>query len=95
MFEENVSAYLDTVSGFALDATYDPSGANTAVKVIFDNPYIEQAGIGTSNPTATGLASAFPASCIDKQIVISGTTYTIRGREPMDDGAFVILQLET
>jgi hypothetical protein len=54
VFSENVSAYFDSTSGFALDATFDPSGANTAVKVIFDQPYLAQEGIGGSNPTVLG-----------------------------------------
>ena len=31
---------------------------------------------------------------IGTSIVIGGVTYTIRGREPLDDGAEVLLQLE-
>jgi hypothetical protein len=90
-FTEDPDVFLDT-EAFAVDATYD--GA-TAVKVIFDNAYLEGVGIGGTNPVATGKASDFPAgTSIGKTLAIGATTYTIRGREPVDDGLFVMLQLE-
>lgn len=94
MFAENVSAFLDSTSGHALDATYDPSGANAAVKVILDLPYGEFEAMSGTHPTATGKASDFPTTCVNKQLVIGSTTYVIRGREPVDDGTFVHLILE-
>lgn len=95
MFTENVSAYFDTTSGFALDATFDPSGVNRAVKVIFDQPYLAQEGIGGSNPSALGLPADFASSCIGKTLVINSTSYIIRRREfEMPDGHVVRLQLE-
>jgi hypothetical protein len=96
VFVENVSAYFDSVSGFALDATFDPAGANTAVKVIFDEAYIAASGIGGTNPVALGKASDFAsgAATIGKQLVIGASTFVIRGREPVDDGVCVQLELE-
>jgi hypothetical protein len=31
---------------------------------------------------------------VNKTLLVNGVTYTIRNREPMDDGAFVLLQLQ-
>jgi len=91
MFTEDPDVFLDT-DMFAVDATYD--GA-TAVRVIFDNAYLGQVDIAGTNPVATGKASDFPAgACIGKALVISGVTYVIRVRQPVDDGLFVQLQLE-
>ena len=90
-FTEDPDVFLDT-DMFAVDATYD--GA-TAVKVIFDNAYLEGVDIAGTNPVATGKASDFPAgTCIGKTLVIGAVTYKIRVRQPVDDGLFVQLQLE-
>lgn len=92
-FTEDLSAYFDTASGFAVAATYD--GA-TAVEVIFDNEHLLAHDlVSTSNPVAIGKASVFPAAAVTKTLVIAGVTYTIRDRQPMDDGALVRLELET
>jgi len=91
MLSEDPDVFLDT-DDFAVDATYD--GA-TAVKVIFDNAYLEQVDVAGTNPVATGKASDFPAgTCIGKTLVIGATTYIIRVRQPVDDGLFAQLQLE-
>lgn len=91
MFTENLDAFFNTSTGFALDATYD---GVTAVKVIFDNGYLEQLGIAGTRPAAMGKASDFPAAAVGKTLLVGGTTYTIRGREPQDDGALVLLSLK-
>ena len=90
MFTEDLDAFLNE-DEHAVAGTYD--GA-TAVSVIFDNAYLEQLGVAGTRPLATGKATDFPAAAVSKTLVISGTTYTIRAREPTDDGAFVLLQLE-
>lgn len=91
MFEEDLDAFLDP-RDHGVEALYD--GATT-VHVIFDNAYTESFGIAGTSPVALGKASDFPAaSAIDKTLVIGGTTYKIRNRQPQDDGAFVALQLE-
>lgn len=90
-FTEDLSAFLST-DDFATAATYDSS---TAVNVIFDRAFIETLGMTNTNPVAMGKASDFPeGSAVGKTLLIGSTTYTIRGREPLDDGAFVLLQLE-
>lgn len=88
---EDLDAFLDT-DEHAVDATYD--GA-TAVKVILDNEYLlAHDMVSTTNPFAIGKASVFPAAAVGKTLLIGGTTYTIRDRQLIDDGAFVRLQLE-
>lgn len=91
MFSEDLDEFLDSVTGHALDATYDGS---TAVKVIFDNAYLQQLDIAGTRPAALGKASVFPAAAVGKTLLIGATTYTIKGREPVDDGAFVLLTLK-
>ena len=92
MFTEDLDAFLNT-SEHAIAATYDSA---TPVAVIFDNDFLRALGVvDTSDPAALGKASDFPAaSAVPKSLAISGTTYTIRSRQPIDDGAFVLLQLE-
>jgi hypothetical protein len=91
VFTENLDAFLDSTSGHAHEATYD--GA-TAVKVIFDAAYSPELGVAGTNPIAIGKASVFPAAAVGKTLLVNGVTYTIRNREPQDDGAFVLLQLQ-
>ena len=90
MLTEDPDIFLNTAE-FAVDATYD--GA-TAVKVIFDNAYMEGVGIAGTNPVATGKASDFPAAAVGKTLVIAAVNYVIKNRQPVDDGLFVLLQLE-
>ena len=90
MFTEDLSVFFDT-DDFATAATYN--GA-TAVAVIFDAAYLAQLGIAGTNPVALGQASVFPAAAVGKTLAIGGTNYIIRDRQPQDDGATVLLQLE-
>jgi len=90
-FTENIDAFFDT-DAFATAATYN---GVTAVTVIFDSSYVEALGVSSVNPVATGKASDFPiSSAVGKTLLINSVTYKIRGREPIDDGALVVLQLE-
>lgn len=88
---EDLDAYFDPVNGMGVAAIYD--GA-TNVNVTFDNAYVEGFGIAGVGPVAMGRASVFPAAAVGKTILINGTTYTIRGREPVDDGEIVRLTLK-
>ena len=90
-FTEDLDAFLDPVNGVATAATYD--GA-TPVNVIFDHAYLEQLDIAGTRPAALGKASVFPAAAVGKTLLIGGTLYTIKGRELIDDGAFVLLPLK-
>lgn len=94
MFAENVDAFLNSVSGHAIDATLDPGGANTAVKILFDANYQEALGVAGTRPLAIGRSSVFGAGAIGQTLVISGVSYSIIGREPIDDGVFVNLPLK-
>jgi hypothetical protein len=94
VFTEDRTAFLKQ-SEHAVAAVYDAAGANTSISVIFDEPHLEQVGIGGTNPTALAEASDIPATgSIGKTLTISGTVFVIRARQPVDDGAFVELELE-
>ena len=71
-------------------------GAAGGVTAIFDAAYLEQLGIAGTRPVALVKASAVVAADVGKTFtrVAGGAVYTIRGYEPVDDGAFVILPLE-
>ena len=91
MITEDLDAYLaDFGEAFTLQG-----GAAGGVTAIFDNAYLEAVGIAGSNPVAQCKASAVVAADIGKTFtrVGTGVVYTIRGVEPIDDGAFVQLQL--
>ena len=92
MFTEDLAAFytLKSAGGLADPATH----ASATKPVFFDHGYVEQLGVAGTNPTARAQASDFAVGDIGTSIVIGGATYTIRGREPIDDGAEVLLQLE-
>lgn len=91
-FAEDLSVFFDS-DDFAQAATYD--GGAEPVYVIFDRAYVEAiTGIVGTSPVALAQAADIPAAGVGKALVISGTTYTIRRREPHDDGAIVQLHLE-
>ena len=94
MFTENLNEFLDT-NAFAQSATFMPTtGTASTVAVIFDEAYAEQFGVAATNPVAMGKASDFGATVtVGGTLLIAGTTFTIRERELVDDGAFVRLQL--
>lgn len=90
-FDEDLSVFFNSAE-LASTATYN--GA-TPVDVIFDRAYIEAlVNMAGTAPVALALASDIPPGAEGKTLAISGTTYTIRGREPQDDGAVVLLRLE-
>lgn len=90
MFTEDLSVFFDE-NAFATVAT---AGWGGTVNVIFDAAYVEQLGVAGTNPVALARASDVTVARIGSTLVIGGVTYTIRGREPQDDGAVVLLQLE-
>lgn len=89
-FTEDLSYLDDTTTGFAVSATYNGS---TTVTGIFDNGYAEAGGVQGSNPTFTLKTSAIASPAHGDTLVISGTTYKIRGVEP-DGTGVTVLQLE-
>lgn len=92
MFTEDLSPFFDTVTGFAVAATLQ-GGAAGGVPVIFDAAYIDTLGMAATNPVALGKATDFPSAAVGKTLLIGSTTWTIRNRQPQDDGTFVLLQL--
>lgn len=93
MFTEDRAAFLNQ-DEHAVAAVFDAVGANTAVSVLFDRAHLEQLDISGTNPVARGDADDFPeGSTVDKTLTIDGVSYTITDRRPVDDGAFVDLDL--
>ncbi len=92
MFTEDLNAFFNT-DEHAVSATYD---GTDAVKGIFNAPDLGQLGmIAGINPTFLCAAGDIDADPTGKTLVISSTTYKIRDIKPQDDGAVVILELET
>lgn len=89
MFTENLDAFLDT-NAFAIAATLQ---GGAVVNVIFDQAALDVLGVAGVNPVALAKASAVSAANIGQTLTINGTAYTIRNRQPQDDGALVLLQL--
>lgn len=92
-FTENLAAFFDTTSGFAVSATLQ-GGAAGGVQVIFDKAYLEQLGVAGDRLTALVQASQVAQADVDKTLTIGAVTYTIRGRELVDDGALAVLVLK-
>lgn len=90
MFTEDLTVFFDD-DDFAESATCAGSTAN----VIRDREYLATQGIvAGANPIVMAKASDFGTSIVGTTITVSGTSWTIRSREPMDDGSVVVLQLE-
>lgn len=94
MFTEDLDAFLDD-DDFAIAATLQ-GGATGGVAVIFDRAYLEQMGLAGTRPVAIAKASAVSEADVvaAKTLTISGTAYTLKGREPIDDGSLVMLTLK-
>ena len=93
MFTEDLDAFLDTAYGLATSATLQ-GGAADGIAGFLDAAYVETFGMAGTNPAFVCKASAVAVGDIGKTLTIGGVTYTIRNREPIDDGACVRLQLE-
>lgn len=90
MFTEDLTQFFDTAD-FATAATLQ--GSSTPINVIFDAAHLEELGVSSANPVALVQASAVADSDIGKTLTINAVAYTIRDRQPQDDGATVLLQL--
>jgi hypothetical protein len=90
MFSENLDDFLDTTYGLATSATLQ---GGAAVSGFFDEAHQDALGMAGTNPVFQCKASAVAESDIGKTLTIGGVIYTIRNRQPLDDGAFVLLQL--
>jgi len=95
VFTEDLTAFYDPLNGFASAAVYDAAGANTALNVIFDEPHLEMVDIGGTNPVARARAVDIPATgWKGKTLTVGAASFTIEARQPIDDGAEVLLQLQ-
>jgi hypothetical protein len=90
MFTEDLDAFL-SADDFAIAATLQGGGT---VNVIFDRAVLNDLGIAGTSPQALAKASAVSTANVGQTLTISGTAYTIMRRDPMDDGAFVLLDLK-
>ena len=89
MFTEDLTAFFDT-GDFAIAATLQ--GGST-VNVIFDRAVLNDLGVAGTSPQALARAADVSTSNIGQTLTINGTAYTIQRRDPIDDGAIVLLDL--
>jgi hypothetical protein len=92
VFTEDLDVFL---ADFGVASTLQ-GGSAGAVMAIYDAAYLEQLGIAGTHPQALVKASAVAAADINKTLTRTdtGAVHTIKGREPVDDGAFVVLTLK-
>lgn len=89
--DEDLSIFFDE-DDFAVTATLNGTAAGN---VILDKDYLRALGmVPSSNPMAMARASEYGTSCIEGTLVAGSGTYVIRDRQPQDDGAVVLLELE-
>ena len=88
-FTEDFTAFFDTSSGFAVDATT----AGGTVQVIFRNEYDDSLDISTTAPTAEISDSQVVSSGLAYQssIIIGGDTYYIRDIVPDGTGVSTLI----
>lgn len=90
-FTEDIAAFMDTDTGFAVSATYD--GATTVAGIFGADPG-DAFGVGANIPQFTVAAADVAADPRGKALVVSGTTYTIREFTPDETGTLMALKLE-
>lgn len=91
MFTEDLTAFFDTVNGFAETVTYNGS---SELAGIFDNAYVKVdlgTGVESRHPAVVMRAADVPDVAHGDTIVRDGTTYHVIGVEP--DGAGVVVLL--
>ena len=93
-FEEDFTAFFDTVNGFAESVTY---GASTTISAIFDTAFFEdraaEVGIDSSKPACLVRTSEVPGAVFGDRILRSGVLYRIVDVQP-DGKGLAILVLE-
>lgn len=86
-FTEDLSAFLDTDGGFAVEATYD---GGTIVEGIFDNGYAEApvglVGVGGTVPRFLCRTEDVADDPAGDSLVVEDVSYTIVRGEPDGDG---------
>lgn len=91
MFTEDLSVFFDE-DDFAHTATLNGTASGN---VILDREYLRQLQlVSSTDPVALARADQYGTSVINGTLVTNGGTYVIKDREPVEDGATVLLQLE-
>ena len=92
MFVEDITAFLDTTTGFATLATL---GVGGTAPVVFDNGYQDSLGglIESSGPRALGSATDLAAVVQGSTITITAVVYRVASIQP-DGTGFTLLMLE-
>jgi hypothetical protein len=90
VFAEDLDVFFNTAD-FATAATLQ---GGAVVNVIFDAAHLEVLGVSSANPVALVKASDVAVSDVGKTLTINAVVYTINDRQPQDDGATVLLQLQ-
>lgn len=92
MFSEDLDAFL---ADFGVASTLQ-GGTAGAVVAIYDEGYLEQLGIAGTRPAGVVKATDVLEADVGKTLTRTDTSAvrTICGREPIDDGAFVVLRFE-
>ena len=89
MFTEDLTQFFNTAD-FATTAILQ--GGST-FPVFFDAAYIESLGVSSTNPVVQAKASDVAEADVGKTLTVNAVVYSIRDRQPVDDGATVLLQL--
>jgi len=90
MFDEDLTVFFNTAD-FAVVATLADS---STINVIFDRAWLEQLGIVSgTNPVALAMKADADALATNATLTIAGTDYVVVDKNPVDDGATVLLQL--
>lgn len=88
---EDLSIFFND-DDFAVTATLNGTASGN---VILDKDYMRAMGmVSSSNPAALARASQYGTDVLDGTLVADNATYVIRDRQPQDDGAIVLLELE-
>ncbi len=74
-WEDDLEEFFQDLS---VDATYN----SATIKVLFDNVYIETEGVESREPQCICMSSDVSGAAHGDEIIISGTTYKIRGIHP-------------
>jgi hypothetical protein len=92
MFTEDLTAFFNT-DEHATAAFYN---SLTSINGIFNEADLGQLGmVAGSNPTFLCAASSVAADPTGLALVVNSVNYIIRDIKPQDDGAVVLLELET
>lgn len=89
MFGEDRTVFFDT-DDFAVAGTV----GTTTINGIFDREYQLQGGmVAGANPIFVFDKDDEAAVAVGSSIVIESGTYTVKSKEPQDDGKTILLQL--